>query len=53
MLRTFSKAYGLAGIRIGYGVMPSEMAATTAREPLIPICWPVPARLPLLMMTNF
>jgi len=25
-LRTFSKAYGLAGLRIGYGVMPSEMA---------------------------
>ena len=25
-LRTFSKAYGLAGLRIGYGVMPAEMA---------------------------
>lgn len=25
-LRTFSKAYGLAGLRIGYGVMPVEMA---------------------------
>ena len=25
-LRTFSKAYGLAGLRIGYGVMPSEVA---------------------------
>lgn len=25
-LRTFSKAYGLAGIRIGYGVMDSEIA---------------------------
>ncbi|UCD33671.1 MAG: histidinol-phosphate transaminase [Desulfobacterales bacterium] len=24
-LRTFSKAYGLAGLRIGYGVMPKEM----------------------------
>lgn len=26
ILRTFSKAYGLAGLRIGYGVMPSAMA---------------------------
>jgi histidinol-phosphate aminotransferase len=25
-LRTFSKAYGLAGLRIGYGVMPAAMA---------------------------
>jgi histidinol-phosphate aminotransferase len=25
-LRTFSKVYGLAGLRIGYGVMPHEMA---------------------------
>ncbi|MBU0987727.1 MAG: histidinol-phosphate transaminase [Proteobacteria bacterium] len=25
-LRTFSKAYGLAGLRIGYGVMPVEIA---------------------------
>lgn len=35
VLRTFSKAYGLAGIRIGYGIMPSEMAAmcNRVREP--------------------
>jgi len=35
VLRTFSKAYGLAGIRIGYGVMPSEMAVmcNRVREP--------------------
>ncbi|MFO8112537.1 MAG: histidinol-phosphate transaminase [Desulfosalsimonadaceae bacterium] len=26
VLRTFSKAYGLAGIRIGYGVMPAPLA---------------------------
>jgi len=25
-LRTFSKAYGLAGLRIGYGIMPAELA---------------------------
>lgn len=25
-LRTFSKAYGLAGLRIGYGIMPQEIA---------------------------
>ncbi|MCD6586121.1 MAG: histidinol-phosphate transaminase [Desulfobacteraceae bacterium] len=31
VLRTFSKAYGLAGIRIGYGVMPAEMAAMLNR----------------------
>ena len=35
VLRTFSKAYGLAGIRIGYGVMPADMAAmcNRVREP--------------------
>jgi len=26
VLRTFSKAYGLAGLRIGYGVMPEEIS---------------------------
>jgi histidinol-phosphate aminotransferase len=26
VLRTFSKAYGLAGLRIGYGLMPTRMA---------------------------
>ncbi len=26
VLRTFSKAYGLAGVRIGYGVMPAAVA---------------------------
>lgn len=26
VLRTFSKAYGLAGLRVGYGVMPKEVA---------------------------
>ncbi len=31
VLRTFSKAYGLAGIRIGYGVMPSEIASVLNR----------------------
>lgn len=31
VLRTFSKAYGLAGIRIGYGVMPEEIAALLNR----------------------
>ncbi|MBR9980524.1 MAG: aminotransferase class I/II-fold pyridoxal phosphate-dependent enzyme, partial [Desulfatitalea sp.] len=25
-LRTFSKAYGLAGLRVGYGVMPASLA---------------------------
>lgn len=25
-MRTFSKAYGLAGLRVGYGIMPVEMA---------------------------
>ena len=27
VLRTFSKAYGLAGLRIGYGIMPVKLAA--------------------------
>lgn len=26
VLRTFSKAYGLAGLRIGYGIMPEEIS---------------------------
>jgi histidinol-phosphate aminotransferase len=26
VLRTFSKAYGLAGLRVGYGICPSEVA---------------------------
>jgi histidinol-phosphate aminotransferase len=26
VLRTFSKIYGLAGLRVGYGVMPAELA---------------------------
>jgi len=26
ILRTFSKAYGLAGLRVGYGIMPSEIS---------------------------
>ena len=30
-LRTFSKAYGLAGLRIGYGVMPTEIAGLLNR----------------------
>jgi len=30
-LRTFSKAYGLAGMRIGYGMMPPELAAILNR----------------------
>lgn len=30
-LRTFSKAYGLAGLRIGYGIMPAEIAALLHR----------------------
>jgi histidinol-phosphate aminotransferase len=30
-LRTFSKAYGLAGIRVGYGVMPSLLAGLLNR----------------------
>ncbi|MDL1967822.1 MAG: histidinol-phosphate transaminase [Deltaproteobacteria bacterium] len=30
-LRTFSKAYGLAGLRIGYGIMPREIASLINR----------------------
>lgn len=35
VLRTFSKAYGLAGLRIGYGIAPPELAAALkqVREP--------------------
>jgi len=31
VLRTFSKAYGLAGLRIGYAVVPSSIASAYAR----------------------
>jgi len=31
VLRTFSKAYGLAGLRVGYGVMPAELASVLNR----------------------
>lgn len=31
VLRTFSKAYGLAGIRVGYGVMPPDLASLLNR----------------------
>ena len=31
VVRTFSKAYGLAGLRIGYGIMPTEIAASLHR----------------------
>lgn len=31
ILRTFSKAYGLAGLRIGYGIMPGEIAEVINR----------------------
>jgi histidinol-phosphate aminotransferase len=30
-LRTFSKAYGLAGLRVGYGVMPAAVAEVLGR----------------------
>ena len=30
-LRTFSKAYGLAGLRVGYGIMPAELAEVLNR----------------------
>ncbi len=31
VLRTFSKAYGLAGLRVGYGLGPAELLAYVAR----------------------
>jgi len=31
VLRTFSKAYGLAGLRVGYGLMPAGLAAVLHR----------------------
>lgn len=30
-LRTFSKAYGLAGLRVGYGIMPEELVSVMNR----------------------
>lgn len=34
VLRTFSKLYGLAGLRLGYGVMPEDLADTLLRVKL-------------------
>jgi histidinol-phosphate aminotransferase len=31
VLRTFSKIYGLAGLRIGYGIAPAEIVAETSK----------------------
>src|SRR6185437_6600392 len=31
VLRTFSKIYGLAGLRIGYGVAPADVVAATGK----------------------
>jgi len=31
VLRTFSKIYGLAGLRVGYGVAPSDVVAATSK----------------------
>lgn len=36
ILRTFSKAYGLAGLRIGYGIGPAEVLAA-ARTTILPL----------------
>lgn len=35
--RTFSKAYGLAGLRVGYGVLPSSLAPAY-RKVMTPFC---------------
>lgn len=35
VLRTFSKAYGLAGLRVGYGVLPPELA-DAVRKTMVP-----------------
>ena len=31
VLRTFSKIYGLAGLRVGYGIAPADVAAATSK----------------------
>jgi len=36
VLRTFSKAYGLAGLRVGYGVAADPAVATAVRQTQIP-----------------
>jgi histidinol-phosphate aminotransferase len=35
--RTFSKAYGIAGLRVGYGVLPDELASAY-RKVVTPFC---------------
>ena len=31
VLRTFSKIYGLAGLRVGYGIAPADVVAATSK----------------------
>ena len=40
VLRTFSKAYGLAGLRLGYGVTNSVLARTLAERYMMPFSVP-------------
>lgn len=47
VLRTFSKAYGLAGFRVGYAVAPSDLAAAF-RSVAVPFGVSVPAQAAVL-----
>ena len=51
MLRTFSKAHGLAGVRVGYGIGPAELMsyfAAHANDVLVSPLWPRQPRWPRL-----
>ena len=39
VLRTFSKAHGLAGVRVGYGIGPSELMSYFARHAHYVFCF--------------
>lgn len=51
MLRTFSKAYGLAGLRVGYGLMPAPWASLLHRVRM-PFNVSLPAQMGALAALN-
>lgn len=53
VLRTFSKAFGLAGLRLGYGVTNSNLATTLSKKMQLPYpASPIALRMGLKLLAN-
>jgi histidinol-phosphate aminotransferase len=53
VVRTFSKAFGLAGLRLGYGVANSDIAATVSKKAQLPYpVNPIALRMGLKLLAN-